>query len=226
MKPTILFSLTVVSVVLALGATGCKKKPQNVTNLPGLEAGTIGDASPSDRSPGAGSTINLDTGARGSGTDLTAGSGSGLSGGPSTASMTGSGFATTGRDLKNWASDNGETFRAETVYFDFDRSNLRADQATKVVEVARRMKSEFGGKGLRIQGHCDERGTEEYNRALGERRALAIRERLILEGISADLIDTLSYGEDRPAVPGHDESAWARNRRGEFELLTPPGASR
>jgi peptidoglycan-associated lipoprotein len=74
---------------------------------------------------------------------------------------------------------------------------------------------------LLIEGHCDERGTEEYNRALGERRALALREALAKAGVSPDRIRTISYGKDRPVNPGHDESAWAQNRRGEFILLHP-----
>ena len=71
---------------------------------------------------------------------------------------------------------------------------------------------------LEIEGHCDERGTEEYNRALGEHRALALREELIRLGIDASRIETVSFGEDRPAEPGHDESAYRKNRRGEFVL--------
>ena len=74
---------------------------------------------------------------------------------------------------------------------------------------------------LLVEGHCDERGTEEYNRSLGERRALALREYLINSGIASDRIITRSYGEDRPAVQGHDETAWSKNRRGEFILLKP-----
>jgi peptidoglycan-associated lipoprotein len=74
---------------------------------------------------------------------------------------------------------------------------------------------------LQIEGHCDERGTEEYNRALGERRALAIREYLVNLGVAADRVYTLSWGEDKPADTGHDEAAWGKNRRGEFILLKP-----
>ena len=76
---------------------------------------------------------------------------------------------------------------------------------------------------LLIEGHCDERGTEEYNRALGERRALAAREYLNSLGIKGERVRTVSYGEDRPSVDGHDESAWSKNRRAEFILLKPPG---
>ena len=74
---------------------------------------------------------------------------------------------------------------------------------------------------LLIEGHCDERGTEEYNRALGERRALAIRERLAKAGISPDRLRTVSFGEDKPLALGHDENAWRQNRRGELVLLKP-----
>jgi peptidoglycan-associated lipoprotein len=75
---------------------------------------------------------------------------------------------------------------------------------------------------LEVDGHCDERGTEEYNRSLGERRALALREELIRLGVNGELIDTVTYGKDRPAEAGHDEAAWKKNRRGEFLVETPP----
>ena len=74
---------------------------------------------------------------------------------------------------------------------------------------------------LMIEGHCDERGTEEYNRSLGERRALALRESLAAMGIDPMRIRTISWGEDKPVDPGHDESAWKKNRRGEFVLMLP-----
>ena len=69
---------------------------------------------------------------------------------------------------------------------------------------------------IQIEGHCDERGTQQYNLALGERRALAVRDYLIRLGISGDRLVTISYGEEDPADPGHSESAWAKNRRAEF----------
>ena len=72
-----------------------------------------------------------------------------------------------------------------------------------------------------VEGHCDERGTEEYNRALGERRALSIRDILVEKGISPDRIRTMTFGEDRPADPSLSETTYRLNRRGEFVLLTP-----
>ena len=78
------------------------------------------------------------------------------------------------------------------------------------------------GKAVRVEGNCDERGTEEYNRSLGERRALAVREELIRLGIDPTRVDTISYGKDRPVDPGHDEAAWKKNRRDDFIVLSPP----
>ena len=74
---------------------------------------------------------------------------------------------------------------------------------------------------LLIEGNCDERGTEEYNRALGERRALAAREALAKRGVSPERIRTISYGKDKPTDPGHDDAAWSKNRRADFVLLHP-----
>jgi peptidoglycan-associated lipoprotein len=114
-----------------------------------------------------------------------------------------------------------EKYRNETVYFEFDRSNVKASEASKVQEVANRFKNEDGATDLLIEGHCDERGTEEYNRSLGERRALALRELLVAAGISPDRVHTVSFGKDKPADTGHSEAAWGKNRRGEFILVLP-----
>jgi peptidoglycan-associated lipoprotein len=111
-------------------------------------------------------------------------------------------------------------FAKDTVYFDFDRSAVRASERVKVEEVATVLKGQPNNV-VMIEGHCDERGTEEYNRALGERRALAIREYLINLGIQAERVQTISYGEDKPAELGTGESVWAKNRRGEFILMKP-----
>jgi peptidoglycan-associated lipoprotein len=72
---------------------------------------------------------------------------------------------------------------------------------------------------LVVEGHCDERGTAEYNRALGERRAIAARNELVKLGVDTGRVSTISYGKDRPADPGHDETAWGKNRRCEFVVV-------
>src|SRR5262249_19328595 len=100
-------------------------------------------------------------------------------------------------------------------------SVVRPGEKSKISAVADYLKSNQM-TAVEIEGNCDERGTEEYNRSLGERRALALREQLIGLGIDASRVDTVSYGKDRPADPGHDEAAWKQNRRGEFVLETPP----
>lgn len=120
----------------------------------------------------------------------------------------------------NWPADR-ETLRAQTVYFDYDKSSVKTGEDAKVTAVADYLRSNPGNAVL-IEGHCDERGTEEYNRSLGERRALAVREVLIRLGIDAGRLDTVTYGKDRPAELGHNEAAWSKNRRDEFIVLTPP----
>jgi peptidoglycan-associated lipoprotein len=110
---------------------------------------------------------------------------------------------------------------ADTAYFDFDSSVVKSSEDSKVAAVAEYMKANTANA-LSVEGHCDERGTEEYNRALGERRALALREALVTKGVDAGRILTKTFGKDRPAVQGHDEAAWSKNRRGEFVVLTPP----
>jgi peptidoglycan-associated lipoprotein len=109
---------------------------------------------------------------------------------------------------------------AQTIYFDLDSSAIRSDDQTKLEAVASALKSDASAK-LLIEGDCDERGTEEYNRSLGERRALAAREALATRGVDPGRIATRSFGEDRPAATGHDESSWRKNRRDEFVLLHP-----
>ncbi len=121
---------------------------------------------------------------------------------------------------EGWLED-AQALKAETVYFDFDSSVIKASEKPKVSAVADYLKAN-SAKAVRIEGNCDERGTEEYNRALGERRALAVREELIRLGIDPTRADTISYGKDRPVDPGHDESAWRKNRRDDFIVLSPP----
>ena len=131
------------------------------------------------------------------------------------------GIPATGVDRSTWPADR-DTFRDQTVYFDLDKAIVKPSELPKLETVASQFRSQHQGKALRIEGHCDERGTEEYNRSLGERRAQSVREALVRLGIDANLIETISYGEERPLDPGHTDSAWSRNRRGEIILLSPP----
>lgn len=106
----------------------------------------------------------------------------------------------------------------EAVYFDYDSSQVRASERAKIEAVASQLRRN-DGQTIVVEGHSDERGSNEYNMALGERRALAVRAYLIGLGIPADRIQTKSMGEEDPASMGHDEAAWSQNRRSEFKLL-------
>ncbi|MGE5855330.1 MAG: peptidoglycan-associated lipoprotein Pal [Syntrophaceae bacterium] len=101
------------------------------------------------------------------------------------------------------------------VFFDFDKFQIRNDQKAALDTNVTWLKGNPPAR-LTIAGHCDERGTPEYNLGLGERRAKAVKDYLVSAGISADRIVTVSYGEERPFVLGHDEAAWKWNRRGHF----------
>lgn len=103
----------------------------------------------------------------------------------------------------------------KAIYFDFDRYTLRPDAIASLKENAEKIK-QVPRVIIQIEGHCDERGTQGYNLALGEKRALAAREFLMKLGVSGDRLITISYGEERPADPDHNEGAWAKNRRSEF----------
>jgi len=113
-----------------------------------------------------------------------------------------------------------DTLAAYTIHFAFDSAVIRNSERANLQAVASYLNSNPGTK-LLIEGNCDERGTEEYNRALGERRALAARQALSNMGVDPSRVRTISYGKDKPVDPGHDESAWAQNRRDDFVLLHP-----
>ena len=110
------------------------------------------------------------------------------------------------------------TFETERIYFDFDKSELKPAAQETLTKKAAWLRAN-PNYNVNIEGHCDERGTNEYNLALGERRADAASKFLIALGVSRDRITTVSYGEERPADTGHNESAWAKNRRDEFGLI-------
>jgi peptidoglycan-associated lipoprotein len=103
------------------------------------------------------------------------------------------------------------------IYFDFDKSNIKQDQRARLEKNADYLKQSQAAK-VRIEGNCDERGTSEYNMALGERRAISAKKYLVNLGIHRDRIHTISYGEERPLLRGHDEFSWAQNRRDDFVI--------
>lgn len=193
MKSRISLNVLACAVALAcLVSTGCRKKPVGVTPLPGSRV-VPGDV-------GQGGIMGA--------------------GGIDDQGITGTPMSSV--DRSGWSQDRS-MFTSETVHFDYDSSAIRESEKTKIETVAAYFKNNTSSSvALKVEGHCDERGTEEYNRALGERRALAIRDYLILSGVAGDRVDTVSFGEDKPVAMGHDESAWKQNRRGEFVVLTAP----
>lgn len=101
------------------------------------------------------------------------------------------------------------------VYFDFDQATLKPETRALLLAHADRLKSSRAS--ARLEGHADERGSREYNIALGERRANAVRDFLVLQGVSASSLEVVSYGEERPIATGSDEASYARNRRVEIK---------
>ena len=104
-----------------------------------------------------------------------------------------------------------------TIYFEYDKYNLSASAVSDIRALANSIKS--SSSKVRIEGHCDERGTREYNLALGEKRANAVSELLQVNGVSSSSITTVSYGEEKPVTYGSNESSWTKNRRAVVKVL-------
>ena len=107
----------------------------------------------------------------------------------------------------------------ETVYFDFDKSNLRSDSKSGL-DANYDLLMQFPDVMVKIEGHCDERGTVEYNLSLGEKRATSCKDYLVGLGVDASRISTISYGKEKPVDSGHSEAAWSKNRRCEFKIIS------
>ena len=197
MKTTKLIYPLVLALAATLATTGCKHKPVGVTNLPGQRPPLVNEPGPGNTYP-PGNPVNP---------------GEQVGGGP----------MANPEEFDNMLADR-TTLAADTIHFAYDSSAIRSSEKANLAAVAQALSSDPGTK-LRIEGNCDERGTEEYNRSLGERRALAAREALAKLGVDPMRITTESYGKDKPVAPGHDESAWSQNRRDDFVLLHPkPGS--
>ena len=192
----------VLAALMVATSTGCKTKPKNITPIPGGNSSVAGSGSLLGRDSsgtvnGGGDVVTVDQSGNIGLSDLD--------------------------EFENMLMDR-DALAAQTVYFEVDRSEIHPDDLGKVEAVAGILAQDAQNKVL-IEGHCDERGTEEYNRALGERRALSVRDALSGVGVSADRVRTMSFGEDRPADPGLNDAAYSRNRRGELVLLKPkPGS--
>jgi len=195
---TNMFYSTALALAVAMASTGCKHHPVGVTPIPSPQNGP-----PSME--GQPTTI-----------------GQPIS--PTEPEVTSANTAIP--ENPNWTVDDmrldRDALAAYTIHFAFDSAVIRDSEQSSLQSVATALQSDPKAK-LLIEGNCDERGTEEYNRSLGERRALAAREALAKLAIDPMRIRTISYGKDKPVDTGHDESAWAKNRRDDFVLLHPKG---
>ena len=115
----------------------------------------------------------------------------------------------------NPLTDPSNVLSKRSVYFDFD-SNAVKDEYRGVVTAHAKYMTEKKETKIRIEGNCDERGSREYNLALGQRRAEAVKKVMTVLGVQEGRIETVSFGEEKPAAPGHDEASWAQNRRGDI----------
>jgi peptidoglycan-associated lipoprotein len=184
------------ALALTFATTGCHNhKAVGVTALPGQRAGTVGDNGGGSTLP-PGGAMNPDNGANANGIPVAS------------------------ADTFDNMNEDRAALAAYTIHFAFDSAAIKSGEKANLQSVASALSADANAK-LLIEGNCDDRGTEEYNRSLGERRALAAREALAKLGVSPDRIRTISYGKDKPADPGHDEAAWAKNRRDDFVLLHP-----
>ena len=143
----------------------------------------------------------------GSGTDTTGGEG-----------VTGSEFDDGAAGSSDQAGMRGRAIGLETVYFDYDSFQIRDDARPLLKGNAQTISGKPQWPMIVVEGHCDERGSDEYNLALGERRAEQVKRYLVDLGVPASRLDAVSFGEANPAVQGHDEAAWRYNRRSEFAL--------
>jgi peptidoglycan-associated lipoprotein len=115
-------------------------------------------------------------------------------------------------------TDEVKSAVAAMIHFDYDKATVRPDDAGILDQKVAVLQANPALK-IRVHGHCDERGSDEYNLALGNRRAQAAKQYLVSHGIDAGRIETQSWGEEKPLVDGHDEAAWSQNRRDEFEII-------
>lgn len=221
--------LLLLSAALVISSTtGCKRKAQGpITPLPPARAGNATPDNPKPSGPGGtgpggvdrGGGLTDNAGARG--TDLTGAGANGGAGNNVPLANPNENIGLAGGPLdRSQFTENRSQFASDVVLFDFDSAVVKSSEKGKITAIATYLKANPSAA-VEVEGHCDERGTEEYNRSLGERRALAVREELALQGIDPKRIYTISYGEDRPAASGHDDAAWAKNRRAESILLTP-----
>jgi peptidoglycan-associated lipoprotein len=119
------------------------------------------------------------------------------------------------------AKDNGDPLGQRTVYYDFDRYDIK-EEFVPVVEAHAKFLAGHGDLKITVQGNCDDRGSREYNLALGQRRADSVKRAMVLLGVTEKQVETVSFGAEKPAAMGQDEESWAKNRRSDIVYLNEP----
>jgi peptidoglycan-associated lipoprotein len=189
------------ALAITLASTGCRShQPVGITPIPGPAQTSINDQD-NQSTLSNGVPVNPETGVNGNNV-----------------------IPVANADEFEGMLEDTNALAADTIHFPYDSAAIRSSEQANLQAVASALSADSSAK-LLIQGNCDERGTEEYNRSLGERRALAAREALAKLGVDPMRVRTISFGKDKPVDPGHDESAWQQNRRDEFVLLHPKASS-
>jgi len=196
MKAIQVSKLFVLALVLTAAAIGCKKTPVRVTDINGQ-----------NRPPGYGSEGSI----------TTPGPSEPINTGPGTGSKPGEGIPQGPEGQWDKYIAHPEILKDDSIYFDYDSSVIKAGEKQKLSAVADYQKAhpEYG---IRVEGNCDERGTVEYNLALGDRRAAAARDYLVGLGVPVARLSTTSYGKEKPVCTEHEEPCWFKNRRAHFSL--------
>jgi peptidoglycan-associated lipoprotein len=190
--------IATIGLAAIISFTGCHKKPVGVTEIPGMSRPTVTGPENGGKLPSPRESEN----------------------------PTGIGFGDAannpyGSTITGPHDEDRTKFAEYTVHFDTDSAAIKKDDRTKLEHVADYFKNNNSKEALQVEGNADERGTEQYNLALGDKRALAVREYLAHLGVDPQRINTVSYGEAKPIDPARNDAAYKKNRRAEMVLLTP-----
>ncbi|MGZ4972633.1 MAG: OmpA family protein [Limisphaerales bacterium] len=194
-KTTLILAIGVASII---SFTGCHKKPVGVTDIPGMNR-------PSASGPGNGEPLPSPRNNEN----------------PNGVGFTDAANNPYGPTITGPHDEDRAKFAEYTVHFDTDSAAIKTDDRAKLEHVAEYFKNNTSKEALQVEGNADERGTEQYNLALGDKRALAVREYLTHLGVDSQRINTVSYGEAKPIDPARNDAAYHKNRRAEMVLLVP-----
>ena len=212
-----LYSITMMAALGLAVATGCKsQRAVDVTHIPDKGSADKGSGNNNSGGNNGGGLGNGNTGNGNGGTGVTTNNNNPPNPNPNPKDDK-------NRDLNNRPGnyvEDREMLKAQAVHFDYDSAVMRPTDNDKVTMVARYMKAQPDFY-LLVEGHCDERGTEQYNLTLGQRRAQAVRDTLMQFGINPERVQTISFGEKVPVIESDDEVSYRENRRGEFVVYRP-----